>query len=191
MVPSAKWSGTAFCHHSPPIRPSLDPFLLHIFSAEYKLPGNILYFKVLAYHIFFLQAISVCLVVICQLIKQFLLSIVDHICLSLDLIELWQGWCDCLSWCYCFNWLLIELLPIHDKGEGSLFVLPVIGSSLSCTTSLDSYKSPRCTLLVNLRKNTSIFREENWPPYIMFQKVTLIRLGQYFIEKVLEVSETG
>ena len=48
MVPSAKWSGTAFCHHSPPIRPSLDPFLLHIFSAEYKLPGNILYFKVLA-----------------------------------------------------------------------------------------------------------------------------------------------
>ena len=50
MVPSAKWSGTAFCHHSPPIRPSLDPFLLHIFSAEYKLPRNILYFKFLAYH---------------------------------------------------------------------------------------------------------------------------------------------
>ena len=71
MVPSAKWSSTAFCHHSPPIRPSLDPFLLHIFSAEYKLPGNILYFKVLAYHMFFLQAISVCFLVDCQFIKQF------------------------------------------------------------------------------------------------------------------------
>ena len=72
MVPTAKWSGTAFCHHSPPIRPSLDPFLLHIFSAEYKLPGNILYFKVLAYQMFFLQAISVCFLVDCQFMKQHL-----------------------------------------------------------------------------------------------------------------------
>ena len=38
MVPSAKWSGTAFCHHSPPIRPSLDPFLLHIFFSWVQTP---------------------------------------------------------------------------------------------------------------------------------------------------------